>query len=253
MSDFTDNLDIEAHDIWVAFALLTRLPVPVDHDRAAERGAKAAWAYPIVGMALGAIAALIAGAAANIGATSDISAVIALAIIAILTGGMHEDGLADTADGMGVSGKDRKLAVMRDSHIGAFGVIALILILIGRWSGTEAVNSALLALIAVGATSRAAMVLQMYLLPNATETGLSASTGRPDAVSAIIAVALAAIACLAFIGLPGTIMVAVSLAAILPVTAYAKRALDGQTGDILGATQQFAEFAALAAAAAIIA
>ncbi len=252
MHDFWKKLDIELHDIWVAFALLSRIPIPVNHSRAHDRGAHAAWAYPIVGIGLGAIAAIIVGTIAKLGISATFLAIIAVLLLTVMTGAMHEDGLADTADGMGVKDRTKKLAVMRDSHIGAFGVIALILIIAGRIFGTIDVQSGILALIAVGATSRASMVLQMYMLPAASETGLSASTGRPSAPACCVAIAIAAISCLAFSGLSGVLILGVAVLSILPLTAYAKHTLGGQTGDILGATQQVAEFAALAMAGAVL-
>src|SRR5437763_523525 len=102
------------------------------------RGA-ACWALPLIGLIVGAIAALVLLGAAWIGMTPAVAAGLALAAAVLVTGGLHEDGLADTADGLG-GGKDRdhKLAIMRDSRIGSYGVLALMLTLGLRWSALTA-------------------------------------------------------------------------------------------------------------------
>ncbi len=252
MRDFWQNLDIEGHDIWVAFALLSRLPVPVDHHQAAKRGAKAAWAYPIVGAALGGIAAVIAGAAAGLGTPPAITAIIALAALILMTGGMHEDGLADTADGMGASSREKKLEIMHDSQIGTYGVLVLLLVTLGRWSGLADIATAVMTLAAIGAVSRAAMSFQMVILRNATEDGLSATTGQPTELTVLTGALIALVLCILATGFGAAALFLIPFLAILPITAYAKRALGGQTGDILGATQQVAELAAIATAVAIL-
>lgn len=255
MNDFFEKLGIEPHDIWVAFALLSRLPIPVDHAHAGERGAKAAWAYPIVGLAIGLIAGLVAAIAQEIGAPRDMSAVVAIAVMVLLTGGMHEDGIADTADSMSGNTFDRKLAIMKDSHIGAFGAIALTLALLARYSGIASISGwyLILALGAVGAVSRAAMVIPMRLLPAARPDGLSASAGKPSERTTLIALGIALVTSILLMGLfNGIEIFLAAIVTAVPVYFYARKTLGGQTGDILGATQQFAEIGALASVAAIL-
>ena len=112
-------------DITAALGLLSRLPVRVDTSRATARGAQAAWAYPIAGLILAALACAIAQIALMLGVPAPLTAGLALASLVIMTGAMHEDGLADSTDGLwGGWDKDRRLAIMKDSHIGAYGVIA---------------------------------------------------------------------------------------------------------------------------------
>ncbi len=252
MTDFRENLDLAPHDIWVAFSLLSRLPVPVDHRKAASRGASAAWAYPIVGAVHGLIAALIATMATNFGTSPDITAILALGTLILLSGGMHEDGLADTADGLGAMNRDRKLAIMHDSQIGTYGVLALLLVTLGRWSGLEEVATSIPALAAIGAVSRSAMSFQMVILRPATEDGLSATTGQPSEGTVLIGATIALILCILAAGFGAIALFLVPFVAILPITAYAKRALGGQTGDILGATQQVAELATITVLVALL-
>lgn len=252
MNDKSHNT-FEWHDILVAFSLLTRLPVPVDHARAGARGASAAWAYPLVGLALGALAGALAALALVLGAPAGMAAALALATLAITTGAMHEDGLADFADAMGGNTVARRLEIMKDSHIGAFGAIALFIALLARWSGIANLSGweLLAGLASVGAVSRAAMVLAMVALPNARASGLSATTGRPERATVWLALALGLTSAIILTGFSGLFLFAISLVGALPVLWLAKRTLGGQTGDVLGATQQFSAVFALAALLAL--
>ena len=179
---------------------------------------------------------------------------LAVALLAILaqilaTGALHEDGLADWADGMGArGGPQERLAAMRDSHTGAFGLIALIFSITLRAAALSALASPMIALILAAMASRATMPLIMAVLPHARSDGLSHLTGRPAGAIAALALAL------------GLIPLALATCALWPVLAasaaalpaiWAARRIKGQTGDILGAAQQCAEIAILLALAAI--
>ncbi|WP_333815078.1 adenosylcobinamide-GDP ribazoletransferase, partial [Tabrizicola sp.] len=109
-------------DLLSGFALLTRLPLP--NHRAT--GAASAWTWPLVGAVLGGIGAALASGALWLGVTPGVTAVLVLALGAMLTGGLHEDGLSDTADGLyGGWTKERRLEILKDSRVGSFGVLAL--------------------------------------------------------------------------------------------------------------------------------
>ena len=149
-----------ADEIRLAFMLLSRLPAG-RIDGAAPSMAASSWAWPIVGLAVGAIMALACGIGLWIGVPPLMAALLALAAGALATGAMHEDGLADLADGFG-GGRDRarKLEIMRDSRIGSYGVLALILALAFRASGIATLaeaGSATAALIGIAAASRAVL------------------------------------------------------------------------------------------------
>lgn len=254
MNDTEQTTSVEPHDILVAFSLLTRIPVPVDHDVAGERAAEATWAYPLVGAALGFGVGIVGLLLVWIGTPVGIAAALMLAAFAFLTGAMHEDGLADCADGFGGAAEPgQRLELMKDSRIGAFGAIALVIVLIARWNGLAALHSGWLPflLMAVAAASRVPMVLAMYLMDGARKTGLSASVGRPPAVSVALALIIGLVACVAGAGLAGGLIFFWALLGAVPVLVLARRLINGQTGDVLGATQQCAEVAALAAAVAV--
>lgn len=233
-------------DLLSAFALLTRLPLPNHRGT----GAASAWAWPLVGAVLGALGAALASAALWLGVTPGVTAALVLAAGAMLTGALHEDGLSDTADGLfGGWTRERRLEIMKDSRVGSYGVLALVLVTLARWSALTAVlvyGGHWAALVATGALSRAPMALLMALLPNARGEGLSHATGRPSPATALVALALAVAIAVALTGWAAIALLSAALAAALLLAFSALRRIGGQTGDILGATQQLAEVACLA-------
>lgn len=250
MTDITTLKANILSDIPAAFSLLTRLPIPVDHELAGKRAAVATWAYPLVGAALGLIAGIIGSLLYWFGAPASIAAIAALVTLAITTGGMHEDGLADCADGFGGAyDKTRRLEIMKDSRIGAYGAIALVLFLLARATSMEAlINTTFIpALIAVGAASRLPMVLAMYAMPNARTDGLSSKVGKPPEIALIIALISTLALCYLCIGWAGILVFGWAMIAAIIMALLAHRSIGGQTGDVLGAMQQWAEVGALAA------
>jgi adenosylcobinamide-GDP ribazoletransferase len=249
-----DGALIVGSDVWLALGLLSRLPLPTPPDLA--RSSRASWAYPIVGLVVGGLAALVALVAQALSIPTAMTAVLILTTLIVVTGAMHEDGLADTADGLwGGWDSARRLEIMKDSHIGAYGVIALILALLARWTllvTLLATSSPALAILGVAAVSRAPMVAVMAALPHARAEGLSRSVGRPDQRTALVAAGIAAVLALLIWGVLGLWICAVAYGAALGMGLIARAKIAGQTGDILGATQQIAEIAALTALAAIL-
>ncbi|RMD88839.1 MAG: adenosylcobinamide-GDP ribazoletransferase [Alphaproteobacteria bacterium] len=245
-------------DIGAALGLLTRLPLPGAWADGRARGAAAAWAWPVAGLVVGLIAAIGGALALALGLPAGLAAAFALGVQIMVTGAMHEDGLADCADGFwGGWSRERRLEIMRDSRIGSYGVLALALTLIARWSALSALFAAGAVagpLLAAAALSRAAMGAVMAALPGARRDGLSASVGRPPARLVWWGIGVAALAALLFTGLAGLLAggLAAALAA-LAVAALARARIGGQTGDVLGAVQQMSELAALAAFAALFA
>lgn len=237
-------------DVLSAFALLSRLPLP-DHR---SSGAASAWAWPLVGAALGAIAGGFASVALWLGLTPGVTAAGTLGLMALMTGALHEDGLSDTADGLfGGWTKERRLEIMKDSRIGSYGMLALMLVTLTRWSALAtilALESPWAALIAAGAVSRAPMALIMSAMPNARGAGLSHTTGQPPGQMALAGAALALAIAFLFTGLATLPMLALATIATLLLARSAHKRIGGQTGDILGAAQQLAEAACLAVLAA---
>jgi adenosylcobinamide-GDP ribazoletransferase len=242
----------QAGDLITALGLLTRLPVRTD-ARMAERGAAAAWAWPLVGGLVGVAGAAAGAVALWAGLAPGLAALAVVAAQVVLTGALHEDGLADTADGLwGGWDRDRRLAIMQDSRIGTYGVLALLLVTLARWSALSLLLAAggWAAIVAAGAISRAPMAAILSALPNARGSGLSHRVGRPAGRAAGAACVLALLAGAALCGvrmIPAALTVAL-VCALLALTARAR--IGGQTGDILGASQQLAEVSVLAVASA---
>lgn len=249
----TKNTEILARpgDVAEALTLLTRLPMPAV---TAPRGARVAWAWPLAGLAVALIAGLVGWIALALGLSAPLAAGMILATQIATTGALHEDGLADTADGLwGGHDRGRRLEIMKDSRTGAYGVLALVLSLGLRWLALAMIldTGALFApLIAVAVLSRAPMAVLMAALPNARGAGLAETVGRPGQDTATIAV-LVALA-LAFLAIGWGLLAPVLWAALVTIAlaALARDRIGGQTGDILGAAQQLAETAALMALAA---
>lgn len=247
---FRDLLPLIARDVTAGFGLLTRIPVPFAAPRP-----EGVWVWPLVGGLVGSLALSVGAIAQMAGVATGVAAALVLAVQAALTGGLHEDGLADCADGFwGGHDRARRLEIMKDSRIGSYGGLALLLVTLMRWSALAALIGAggwALAL-APMVLSRAAMALVMAALPNARAGGLSDGVGRPPMGIAMAGAALALGLGLLVAG-PDVIALALSAAMAVTALAWVARAkIGGQTGDVLGAAQVLAETAGLAVATSFL-
>ena len=243
-------------DVLVALVLLTRLPMPRLPDQAFAFAARAVWAYPLAGLLLGGLSTLAGLAGLAAGLPAPFAAGIVLAVGILLSGAMHEDGLADVADGFwGGQTPERRLEIMKDSRIGAFGTLALLLSCGLRWSGYAALlaTSAPWAIVAGAALSRAVMPVLMVWLPHARPSGLSHSVGRPGGWPVLAGLVLASGVGVLLAGGAGLGAAAAALLVALAFGSFARARIGGQTGDVLGAAQQLAEIACLAVLVAALA
>ena len=230
----------------VALQFLTRLPVRAPEPWPERALAASVPTFPLIGALIGAFGALAFALASWLGLPPALAAVLAVAVQILVTGGLHEDGLADLADGLG-GGRSRadKLAIMRDPRLGSFGVLALIMATLARVLALAALAEPALvagALIAAGAASRAALAALMAALPAARAGGLAAGAGRPHPLRAMAASAIAA--SIGFLLLPAAAVLLgllLALVVLLGLAVLARRQLGGQTGDVLGAAQQLSE------------
>jgi adenosylcobinamide-GDP ribazoletransferase len=247
----------------VSLRFLTRLPVPfvrtVDPPRLRDSMAM----FPVVGLLVGAITggALIL---ANMAGLPDLfCALFALGLTAMVTGAFHEDGLSDVADGFGGGiTREERLEIMKDSRIGAYGTLALILFVMGRASLLTALldlpPSAILALSAgAAAFSRALMVDLLSTTRPARSNGLSVLAGQPSRRTGLAAIVIGGLAAglgaYAFLSLTVALLALGAAGLVLgAVRALAMRKIGGQTGDVCGAAQVVAETAMLAVFAAAI-
>ena len=227
-----------------AIAFLTRIPVG---GGSFEVGAGAAL-FPVVGAGVGAAVGGTAYGLAHV-VPSLVAAGAALAVGALLTGALHLDGLADTADGLGARSREAALAIMRDHAIGTYGTVALVLDLLVKAAALAALagrSRVVLEALAAGALSRAVPVVLGLLLPDVRREGAGA-VFRVTPGAAVVAVVLAA----ALAVRAGPLLIVVAAAAALLVGAWFRRWLGGRTGDTLGAATELVETTVLTAAAAL--
>ncbi|MGX7873398.1 adenosylcobinamide-GDP ribazoletransferase [Mesorhizobium sp. ORM6] len=235
-------------DIALCLVFFTRLPLPVLDFRGRALAA-AIWAAPVAGLLVGLIGAIVFATAERFGLAMGPAAALALVSTVITTGCLHEDGLSDVADGFG-GGKSRgrKLEIMRDSRIGAYGAVALALSLLIRWNVLSEFadpTQALFALVAAHAASRGVLGAFMHLLPPARSDGLSAGAGAASFEVAITGAVLGAIPLL-LLGAGGAIAALILLGLLFGAfQALCLNQIGGQTGDTIGALQQVSEIAVL--------
>jgi adenosylcobinamide-GDP ribazoletransferase len=253
MSDYQENLQKLIADLRIGLSLCTRLPVGTSGEIAAGDVARASWTFPIAGLLVGIGGALVYWIAIRANAAPFPAAAITLAATLLLTGAMHEDGLADTADALGGRTREQKLDIMRDSRIGTFGACALAISLLLRWSTIADIAEprfVAVALISAHVAARACLPAFMHLVAPARSDGLSGSAGQPPFPSMIAALLLGSICLLFAFGPTGTaITMLMLLLAALVMARLAIRQFGGQTGDVLGAMEQIAECIIFLAAA----
>ena len=250
-------------DAWVATSFLTRLPLhgalipPAYRDGATIPTLSAsARAFPLAGLAVGIIGALALTVASGLGMHPLAAALVGLASAVLVTGALHEDGLADVADGFGGGATaDDKKDIMRDSRIGTYGVMALVFA-VGLRAGAlvsfATPGDAAFALLGAVVMARAVLPGVMLLFDSAREDGLGAGAGRPTRDAAVTAAGLGALFGFLFLGFMATVVASVlAVVSAYAVAALAKRQIGGITGDVLGAVVVVVELAVLVAAVAV--
>jgi adenosylcobinamide-GDP ribazoletransferase len=236
-------------DLRTAVAFLTRLPMPHPTGPMPANFVRARRMFPAVGAAFGGAVGLFCLGMRMIGVPDLAAAALALGASALLTGALHEDGLADVADGFG-GGRDpaAKLEIMRDSRLGTYGALILMVSFVAKLSALATLPDAFVvqSLIAAHALSRGVLPVMSMSLPYARRDGLAASAGRPDLATAGTALALALIIALLTLRWADALCAALVAAAVAIGMAWlAQRQIGGQTGDVLGGTEQLSETAIL--------
>ena len=236
-------------DFKTAVAFLTRLPMPHPQGAIPENFVRAHRMFPVVGALIGAAVGFICLALRWCGVPDFGAAALALGASAILTGALHEDGLADVADGFG-GGRDKeaKLEIMRDSRLGTYGALILLVSFAAKLSALAAIPDGYIvyALIAAHALGRGILPLMSINLPYARNDGLARNAGQPDAAVAATAIIVAFIIALLALSWANAFWSALAAAlSALGMAWLAKRQIGGQTGDVLGGAEQVAETAIL--------
>lgn len=234
-----------------ALVFLTRLPLRTGAFGPGELAGSIGW-FPVVGALVGVVVGTLAWAGYRV-LPSLLAATVAVGVGILLTGAFHEDGLADTLDGMGAGpDRDRALAAMTDSRLGTFGTLGLLVVLLARvaaLAGLAAAPLVIAATVAAHAVGRGVALTVMAAMPPARGEGLGAAYLRhlrPATAWTGMAVA-AAIGLL--LGPAALFILPVALAVGWLPARWARRRLEGVTGDVAGACEQAAETTVLVAAA----
>jgi adenosylcobinamide-GDP ribazoletransferase len=235
-----------------AVAFLTRVPVgrllALDADDVSRGGAL----FPLVGAGVGAAVGGLTDALAG-SLTPALGAALGVAAGTALTGALHLDALADTADALGATTRDRALEIMRDHAVGAYGAVALVLDLGVKVAALAALGSgrdALRYAVCAAAAARVVPVALSAALPYArVGEGTGRVLGGAGRGRSAVALLVAAAFCVWLHALP-LLGVAAGLAVLAGLAA--RRWLGGVTGDVLGAAAELAETAALVTAVALV-
>lgn len=247
-----------AADLLGCLRFYSRIPVPVlpwegDPHRVPDFRTMPRM-LPLAGAVIGSVGALAMTGALGLGLGPLVSAAVAVTVLALATGAFHEDGLADSADGLGGGHTPaRRLEIMRDSRVGAFGACALAasftlrVACLATLAERTTPGAAAAALVLGAATSRTAALLLFLLVPPARQEGSSYAVGQPTARTVSTAFALAgAMALLSTPLLPAGGMalgIGLSVLAAWGMARVSLRLVGGHTGDVAGAIQQIAEVA----------
>lgn len=235
-------------DMRAALMLLTRLPVWTVRDEAAPDLSRSVWAYPLIGALVGAIGAAGFYCGSMFGLPSILSAGSAVGLTILVTGALHEDGLADTADGLGGGATpEQKLEIMRDSRIGTFGALAIVLSLLLRihaLAGFTSIATGAAVMVTLHCLSRGAIVALLATLEPARREGMGAVAGHPSRPVVVLGILLAVAPLLVWpLWMAARMLAATAFGALL-VGRLARRHVGGYTGDVLGAAQQVSECSA---------
>jgi adenosylcobinamide-GDP ribazoletransferase len=243
-----------ARDLKVGLTFSTRFPLAHSTPIGGADIARAGWTLPVIGTLIGLLGASVYWIAFQLDLPPLLGAALAVAATLAATGCLHEDGLADTFDGLGGGSEERKLEIMRDSRIGTYGACALtlsLLLRVGALASLAAPGPVALALIAASAGGRAMLPLFLRLVPPARPDGLSADAGRPSPASVVAAALLGFVVLLCSLGAGRSVVALLWLLAVLGLMRrLCLRQIGGQTGDTAGALEQIGEIAILLTAVA---
>ncbi|MCC3304476.1 adenosylcobinamide-GDP ribazoletransferase [Sneathiella sp. HT1-7] len=244
-------------DFMVALVFLTRLPIQPGFTFDVSALKTACRAFALIGLIVGGVSGTVYILAAYLGLPLYVSAILAVGAQIIVTGALHEDAIGDVADGFGGGAdKEKKLAIMRDSRVGTYAVVALILFIglkIAVLGGMPDPLFGFSLLIVAAALSRGLMTWALYLMPAAREDGLGHGVGRPDMKAPLVSTIICILIAIFILGPQlGAIALMAGIIGASLMGMIAKRQIGGQTGDVVGAIQQVAEIFILIACLAAI-
>jgi adenosylcobinamide-GDP ribazoletransferase len=228
-----------------AVQYFTRIRVPAWVGHAQEQLAGAVRYFPVVGLIVGASGAATLWLAAQV-LPAPLPAILATVVTVLMTGAIHEDGLADTCDGLGGGAtRERALEIMKDPRIGAFGAIALILMLLLKISALSVmpVWTAMAALVSAHAFSRFCAVLVSFAgrYVGSAERSRAAPVVQRVTIGDVLIAAVFGLPALVLCGRAAIIAVVVALVLLGLLFRWCVQRIGGYTGDTLGAAQQITE------------
>jgi adenosylcobinamide-GDP ribazoletransferase len=231
----------------MAVQYFTRLPAPAWVGHAQDQLNGAARYFPLVGVLVGLIGALALWASSLV-LPSPLPAILSTAVTILLTGALHEDGLADTFDGLGGGAtRERALEIMKDSRLGTFGAAALVLTLLAKIAALNAlpIEFAVMVLIAGHALSRACAITLLFAGRYAgnTEQSRARPVAQPMSGGAFSVAAVVGVLPLIWCGRHALAGIISALALLYALSRWFTNRLGGFTGDTLGAAQQLTEVA----------
>ncbi|MDA8428819.1 MAG: adenosylcobinamide-GDP ribazoletransferase [Geobacteraceae bacterium] len=232
----------------IAMQFLTIIPLPFDTRCQKEDLGRATACFPLVGLTIGVLLAGLYWLVAP-WLNRPLTAALLIATLAAVTGALHLDGLADVCDGLAARGsRERFLAIMKDSHVGAVGAVGLVLGLLLKWQALVAVPAGITwqALLLFPVLGRFAQVLALGGARHARQDGLGATIIQGMATRhLLLALCSTVAACLLLLPVRGMLALTVVFAVTLIVKGYFQNRLGGLTGDIVGCISEIAEIAAL--------
>ena len=257
MTDTSSTFDKSAqtpkswgNDVQLALIFLTRVPWKLNEEVAPQALNRALRAFPIIGLLVGGFAATVFGLATLLNLPSLVCSLLAVLATILITGALHEDGLADVADGFGGGHTvERKLEIMRDSRVGSYGVLAMVIgvgLRVAALDGFSNWGLASAAIVGAACLSRLAPALLIYCMSPARNNGLAATMDKPDLTIILQATALACgffLLCTSFTA--GFLALGICGLTLYSFGLIAKSQVNGHTGDVCGASQQIIEITAL--------
>ena len=238
----------------IALQFLTVLPIRSNHVPDAEATGRSLPYYPLVGLLIGLLLALLGWAGSSMPA--NVHACIVLFVWVVITGALHLDGLADSTDAWfgGLGDRQKTLAIMKDSYCGSIGVVALVLVLLLKFVALEQIilSESWFVLILVPVLGRATLVLLFITTPYVRPNGLGRSLTEhlPRNTSVVVVLLTLAIAILLF-GVTTSWLILILAGLFMTLRAIMLRRIGGTTGDTAGAMVEIAETALLLSMALI--
>ena len=235
----------------MAFRYLTIVPIPGVAPSLEGPGRAAAW-FPVVGLAIGALLVVVDHVTALYFAPL-LAALLTVTVWKLVTGGLHLDGVADCLDGL--VGKDpvQRLAIMRDSRIGAFGAVGLILFLLLEVAAVSGIDAGIRwrALLVAPVVGRAMSPLMARMFPAAASGHGARFRAEIGVAGPAVAMAIAFVVAIGVLGAVGVLALVIGVALTTAIGAFMTRRLDGVSGDVHGAVVEFTELFVLLVVAAI--